>query len=157
MLPWRPQLQGVSLPGPGAMVASDLATEDQVEEVYEDGSSLCTIENDKQEREGLCRDPTEERSQSVWSREGGTAGEHPSGALNGESCPGGGWGLLVLEEGSFFAADLQLQGRDSALTRGEEASRLGKAGRRQMGSAKIKGSNLLLKPGVEPGTFRSSV
>lgn len=61
----------------------------------------------------------------MWSREGGTAGGHPRGALNGESCPGGGWGLLVLEEGSFLATDLQLQGRDSALTRGEGASRAG--------------------------------
>ena len=51
MLPFRPQLQGVPLPGPGGMVASGLGTEDQVEEVYEDGSSMCTIENDKKERE----------------------------------------------------------------------------------------------------------
>lgn len=31
----------------------------------------------------------------------------------------------MLEEGSFLATDLQLQGRDSALTRGEGASRAG--------------------------------
>ena len=55
----------------------------------------------REERQGLCRNSAKETSQLLWSREGGTAGNHPKGALKGESCPGEGWGLVVLEEGSF--------------------------------------------------------
>lgn len=81
MLPFRPQLQGVLLPGTGAMVASGLGTEDQVEEVYENGSSPCTIKNDKQEREEVFAETPQRKDPNLCGagKEGqleGTPEEH---------------------------------------------------------------------------------
>lgn len=101
MLPFRPQLQGVPLPGTMGPVASALGTEDKVQEAPEEGNRLCTLEHDKEERNWVVQRPRRGHIPILWSREGGTAGDHPKAALSGESCPGGGWGLVGLEEGSF--------------------------------------------------------
>ena len=61
MLPLRPQLQGVRLPGTAGMVASGLGNGVQVKEVHEDGTSLCTTENDKEERDRVFADTPQRR------------------------------------------------------------------------------------------------
>ena len=74
---------------------------DKVQEAPEEGNRLCTLEHDKEERNWVVQRPRRGHIPILWSREGGTAGDHPKAALSGESCLGGGWGLVGLEEGSF--------------------------------------------------------
>lgn len=48
MLPFRPLLQGIPDPETVEEVASSLGIEDEVKDVCEEGSRLCTIENDQE-------------------------------------------------------------------------------------------------------------